>query len=113
MDKYKIDIQWSEEDQVFIVAILELPGCKAHGKTVDLALENIENAVDLWLETAKEFGHLIPSQFNEHEFRRALFLENYLESKRQLERGEFFSGTVGDVIKALNEEPNTSLEMRS
>ena len=60
MDKYKIDIQWSEEDQVFVVAIPELPGCKAHGDTSQLALENVQDAIDLWLETAKEFGDSIP-----------------------------------------------------
>ena len=32
----------------------ELPGCAAHGDTQEAALEHIGQAVDLWLETARE-----------------------------------------------------------
>ncbi len=33
MHKYEIIIYWSNEDQVFIAAVPELPGCMAHGDT--------------------------------------------------------------------------------
>ncbi|MGB5769779.1 MAG: type II toxin-antitoxin system HicB family antitoxin [Crocosphaera sp.] len=51
---------WSEEDQVFIVEVPELPGCVAHGNTQTSALENIQEAIQLWIETAQEFGDTIP-----------------------------------------------------
>ncbi len=60
MHKYETIIYWSQEDNVFIVDVPELPGCKAHGETSQLALENAQDAIDLWLETAKEFGDPIP-----------------------------------------------------
>jgi predicted RNase H-like HicB family nuclease len=60
MHKYETIIYWSQEDNVFIVDVPELPGCKAHGDTSQLALENAQDAIDLWLETAKEFGDPIP-----------------------------------------------------
>ena len=60
MHKYETIIYWSQEDNVFIVDVPELPGCKAHGDTSQLALENAQDAIDLWLETAKEFGDAIP-----------------------------------------------------
>jgi predicted RNase H-like HicB family nuclease len=60
MHKYETIIYWSQEDDVFIVDVPELPGCKAHGDTSQLALENAQDAIDLWLETAKEFGDPIP-----------------------------------------------------
>ena len=60
MHKYETIIYWSQEDNVFIVDVPELPGCNAHGDTSQLALENAQNAIDLWLETAKEFGDPIP-----------------------------------------------------
>ena len=60
MHKYETIIYWSQEDNVFIVDVPELPGCKAHGDTSQLALENVQDAIDLWLETAKEFGDAIP-----------------------------------------------------
>lgn len=60
MHKYETIIYWSQEDNVFIVDVPELPGCKAHGDTSLLALENAQDAIDLWLETAEEFGDPIP-----------------------------------------------------
>lgn len=60
MNKYEKIIYWSEEDNSFIAEVPELKGCMAHGDTQELALANINDAVDLWLETAKEDGISIP-----------------------------------------------------
>ncbi len=60
MHKYEIIIYWSDEDQVFIAEVPELPGCTAHGESSDSALANCHNAIALWLETATEFGRQIP-----------------------------------------------------
>ena len=60
MHKYEIIIYWSNEDGVFVAEVPELPGCVAHGNSQDAALENINQAVDLWLETAGEFDDPIP-----------------------------------------------------
>ncbi len=58
--KYEIILYWSNEDSVFIAEVPELPGCKAHGKAQDEALRNAQEAIQLWLDTAKEFGDHIP-----------------------------------------------------
>ncbi len=60
MHKYEIIIYWSNEDGVFVGEVPELPGCMAHGETQELALKAVGEAVDLWLETAREFGDPIP-----------------------------------------------------
>jgi predicted RNase H-like HicB family nuclease len=60
MDKYEIIIYWSNEDKVFIAEAPELPGCIAHGDTHEVALINIKTAMELWMETAKEFDDPIP-----------------------------------------------------
>lgn len=60
MHKYDIIIYWSAEDKVFVAEIPELPGCAAHGKTPDEALTNSKQAIQLWIDTAKEFGDPIP-----------------------------------------------------
>ena len=56
MHKYEIIIYWSNEDGAFVAEAPELPGCAAHGDTQGEALEHITEAVELWLETAREFG---------------------------------------------------------
>ncbi|HAK88036.1 MAG TPA: hypothetical protein DHV16_00585 [Nitrospiraceae bacterium] len=60
MYKYEIIIYWSNEDNAFIAEVPELPGCVAHGETSEKALKNANEAIQLWIDTAKEFGDPIP-----------------------------------------------------
>ncbi len=60
MDKYQLIIYWSEEDQVFIAEVPELLGCMAHGNTQEAALINVKEVIQLWINTAQEFGDSIP-----------------------------------------------------
>jgi len=60
MDKYELIIYWSEVDQLFIAEVPELTGCIAHGNSREMALKNANDAIELWLETAREFGDSIP-----------------------------------------------------
>ena len=53
-------IYWSNDDQVFIADVPELPGCMAHGASPDEALANAQEAMQLWLDTAQEFGDPAP-----------------------------------------------------
>jgi predicted RNase H-like HicB family nuclease len=60
MHKYEIIIYRSNEDQVFIAEAPELPGCVAHGHSQEAALAHANEAIQLWIDTAKEFGRTIP-----------------------------------------------------
>ena len=60
MNKYEVIIYWSEEDQAFVAEVPELPGCAAHGPTQEAALANAQEAIQLWLDTAREYGDPIP-----------------------------------------------------
>jgi predicted RNase H-like HicB family nuclease len=60
MHKYEIIIYWSNEDQVFVAEVPELPGCMAHGSTQEAALAQANEAMQLWIDTAREFGDRIP-----------------------------------------------------
>ena len=60
MYKYEVIIYWSDEDQVFIAELPELPGCMAHGESHELALKNAQEAIQLWIDTANEFGEPVP-----------------------------------------------------
>jgi len=59
-NKYGIIIYWSAQDEAFVVDVPELAGCAVHGGTHEEALSNAKQAVELWLDTAKEFGDPIP-----------------------------------------------------
>ncbi|HUT32083.1 MAG TPA: type II toxin-antitoxin system HicB family antitoxin [Planctomycetota bacterium] len=58
--RYEIIIFWSDEDEAFVAEVPELPGCMADGATRQQALEHTEEAIDAWLETARELGRPIP-----------------------------------------------------
>jgi predicted RNase H-like HicB family nuclease len=61
MDKYTVIIYWSEEDKVFVAEVPELPGCMAHGDTQEMALANTKDAIQLWIDMAREVGRPIPT----------------------------------------------------
>ena len=60
MYKYEIILYWSNADDGFVAEVPELPGCMAHGDTWDAALRNVNLAMELWIDTAREFGDPIP-----------------------------------------------------
>lgn len=60
-EHYSLLIQWEEEDNIYVVTVPELSGCRTHGKTYDEAIKNALEVIELWLETAKDLGWTIPS----------------------------------------------------
>ena len=60
MHKYEIIIYWSDEDELYIAEVSELPGCMAHGDTHEQALQSIKEAMALWLEVAVEYKVPVP-----------------------------------------------------
>ena len=47
MYKYEVIIYWSDEDQVFIAELPELPGYMAHGESQESALKIAQEAIQL------------------------------------------------------------------
>lgn len=58
--KYEVIIYWSEEDEAFIAEVPELPGCAADGENYQEALQNLEIAMQEWIETANALSRPIP-----------------------------------------------------
>ena len=59
-NRYEIIIFWSDEDRAFLADVPELPGCMAHGASHEEALQNAQEALQLWIETAEEDGRSVP-----------------------------------------------------
>ncbi len=57
---YSMLIQWSDEDDTYVVSVPELPGCMTHGETYAEAVRQGEDAIATWLETARAWGDPIP-----------------------------------------------------
>ncbi len=60
VQKYEIVIYWDNQDKIFVAEVPDLARCAAHGATQIEAVTNINEAVELWLKTAREFGDEIP-----------------------------------------------------
>ena len=65
MHNYQIIIYGSDEDDIIVVEAPELPGCVTHDELQEEAPEQVNQAVDLWLETAREFGGPVPESKGE------------------------------------------------
>lgn len=68
MLKYEIIIYFSKEDEAYIAEVPELPGCMAHGLSPEEALLNVKAAMQLWIDTAREFGDQIPAPKEENSY---------------------------------------------
>ena len=51
-----------EDDGGYHVFCPALKGCHSYGATKDEAIEKIKEAIELWLESAKELGIRIPER---------------------------------------------------
>jgi predicted RNase H-like HicB family nuclease len=58
--KYEMIIYWSDEDEAFLVEVPELPGCMSDGETYEEAVNNAQQVIHEWIETARELGCDIP-----------------------------------------------------
>ncbi len=59
-ERYEIILYWSDEDDAFVAEVPELSGCAAHGLTQAEALHQVQDAMQLWLDVARETGVAIP-----------------------------------------------------
>lgn len=61
MNHYTIIIQWSEEDQCYVVSLPEWGEfCHTHGDTYEEAVKNAQEVLELLIESAREEGETLP-----------------------------------------------------
>lgn len=58
--RYHINIFWSDEDGCWIADVPDLAYCSAHGDTPAEALQEIEVAMEAWLEAQAAEGRPLP-----------------------------------------------------
>lgn len=59
--RYSILIQWSDEDQCYVVSLPEFgPYAHTHGETYEEALQNAQEMLGLLIETYREQNRTIP-----------------------------------------------------
>ncbi|MDA1049425.1 MAG: type II toxin-antitoxin system HicB family antitoxin [Planctomycetota bacterium] len=58
--RYRMLIEWSEEDQVFVVTLPEFPCNRTHGATYEEAAKNGKEVLELLIETWEQDGRPLP-----------------------------------------------------
>ena len=58
--KYPIAIELGDDNHAFGVVVPDLPGCFSAGDTLDEAIDNAKEAIELWLESVIDDNGLVP-----------------------------------------------------
>lgn len=58
--RYHINLFWSDDDDCWIADVPDLRSCSAHGDTPAEAAADVQVALELWLEVARDAGMTIP-----------------------------------------------------
>ena len=60
INRYLVRIYWSDDDEAYIAEAPALPGCVAHGSTMQQAAKAMNTAMALWLDSADRHGDSVP-----------------------------------------------------
>jgi len=73
-----------ESGQYYVSEVLELKGCYSDGDTADEALENLQEAMECWLDTAIAYNDPIPEPAKQNSFLDKLLLQLPFALSKQL-----------------------------
>jgi len=62
--KYRVIIE-QDEDGIFVAEVPSLPGCISQGETRAEALRNIQEAIEVYIESLKAHNEPIPPSIDE------------------------------------------------
>jgi predicted RNase H-like HicB family nuclease len=60
--RYRIVVEWSDEDSCFVARVPALPGCAAHGKTIEAAAREARRAATGMLAILRKDGDPLPPE---------------------------------------------------
>jgi antitoxin HicB len=60
MDRYPLEVFWSDEDKGFIAEVPDLPGCSAFGADEAEAVREAQDAIAARIEAAKAAKREVP-----------------------------------------------------
>lgn len=105
--KYPITF-YPEKEGGYTAIIRDLPGCMTQGETLSEAMEHIEEARELWIETVYETGKKdVPLPSTENEYSGRLLLRIPKSLHRHLSEGAEKEGvSLNQYILSLLSEAN-------
>ena len=102
--EYQVNIVFDPRDKIFVARAPELENCHTHGRTPEEAISNAQEAIKLWIETAKEKKIPIPPPTNRRQFSGKFILRASSElhatlAKEAIRRGKSMNDLVVSLLK--------------
>ncbi len=66
--EYQVNIAFDPQDGLFVARVPELENCHSHGNSPEEALSHAKEAIELWIETAREKKIPIPEPMSQRKF---------------------------------------------
>jgi predicted RNase H-like HicB family nuclease len=66
--EYQVNISFDVKDQIYVARVPELENCHSHGNSPEEALKNANEAIELWLQVAREESIEIPEPMSRKKF---------------------------------------------
>ena len=66
--EYQVNLSFDSRDNIYVARVPELENCHTHGATPEEAISNAKEAIELWLETAREQRIPIPEPLGRKKF---------------------------------------------
>ena len=61
--EYTVVIEPNDDEPGYTATVPALPGCLSTGDTVDEAIANVRDAIELWIDMARRNGEKIPGDY--------------------------------------------------
>ena len=58
--RYSVTMEWDPSDHIYVVSVPELLGCMTHGATLQEAAAQAQDAIESWVDAARERGIPLP-----------------------------------------------------
>ncbi len=58
---YSMLLEWDPDDNIYVVTVPELRGCRTHGRTYEEAARRGQEAIESWVAAARADGDAIPA----------------------------------------------------
>ena len=81
---YRYNLEWSDEDQLFVVSVEELEGCMSHGKTPEEAIKMGFEAVESHLEGMAKDKEELPLPLSRQKFKGEFLVRAEPQLHKQL-----------------------------
>lgn len=59
--RYSMILEWDPRDDIYIATVPDLVGCRTHGDTLEEAVRQGRDALESWIDAAREEGWEIPA----------------------------------------------------